>query len=485
MDAMNTQSLNEARGDLREFIRQAERAGQLELIQEADAHLEIGALFELSFEKRYPPVLLFDNIKGFPAGFRVVCNVRTAHFAAGDFNLETLKAFRRRQKDRREPIPPREVATGPVFENVDEGAKVNCLKFPAPKWHEGDGGKYIGTECMVITRDPDSDWVNFGTYRVMIQDEKTLSVFIEPGKHGDVIRRKYWARGESCPMAVCVGQAPILGAAAATPARHGESEYGLAGGLIGRPIDVVKCKASGLPIPADAEIVFDGFMPPPEQDSRLEGPFGEWPGYYASSAPEPVLQVHAVYHRNDPIIVGWPPTKPTKAGGAGGSITRLAAIWNALEGAGVPEVQGVWTMPGAGYRFSTVVSIKQLHPGHAKMAGMVAAGCGAGAYMTRMVIVVDDDIDITNPAEVMWALSTRWDPKTQTDIIDDCWTGHIDPRVPPEKRATGDISMSRIIMYAVRPYHWKDRYPSINEVSSAYADEVRRKWEGKLGFLKK
>jgi UbiD family decarboxylase len=484
MASMKTPSIDEAKGNLREFIKQAESAGQLEIIQGADANLEIGALFELSFEKRYPPVLLFENIKNYPPGFRVVCNVRTAHFAAGDFNLETLRAFRRRQKEKQEPIPPREVKSGPIFENVYEGDAVNCLQFPAPKWHAGDGGNYIGTECMVITRDPDSDWVNFGTYRVMVQDERTLSVFIESGKHGDVIRRKYWNRGEPCPMAICVGQAPILGATASTPARHGESEYGVAGGLIGKPIDVVLSKVSGLPIPADAEIVFDGFMPLPENDSRPEGPFGEWPGYFASNErPEPVLQVHAVYHRNDPIIVGWPPTKPTKLGGAAGSITRLAAIWNALEAAGVPEICGVWTLPGAGYRFASVISIKQLHAGHAKMAGLVAAGCGAGAYMTRMIIVVDDDIDITNAAEVMWALSTRWDPKTQTDIIDDCWTGHIDPRLPPEKREKGDVSMSRIIMYAVRPFHWKEQYPRINEIPRAYEEEVRRKWEGKLKFL--
>jgi 4-hydroxy-3-polyprenylbenzoate decarboxylase len=228
--------------------------------------------------------------------------------------------------------------------------------------------------------------------------------------------------------------------------------------------------------------VFDGFMPLPENESRLEGPFGEWPGYYASHEPEPILQVKAIYHRNDPIITGWPPTKPTKRGADVG-LYRLAGVWDALEAAGVQEIRGVWNLPGGGFRFITVVSIKQLHSGHAKMAGLVAAGCSAGAYMARMVIVVDEDIDITNPAEVMWALSTRWDPKTQTDIIDSCYTGHIDPRVPPEKRESGDISMSRMIMYAVRPYHWKDKFPKINEVTPEYAEEIRRKWEGKLKFM--
>src|SRR6201999_360045 len=110
----------------------------------------------------------------------------------------------------------------------------------------------------------ESDGVNLGTYRVVVHDDKTLGVFIEPGKHGDVIRKKYWAKGKACPMAISVGQAPALGVAAGNAARHGESEYAIAGGRLGRPIDVVLGKITGLPIPAAAELVFEGFMPPPE-----------------------------------------------------------------------------------------------------------------------------------------------------------------------------------------------------------------------------
>ena len=142
-------------------------------------------------------------------------------------------------------------------------------------------------------------------------------------------------------------------------------------------------------------------------------------------------------------------------------------------------------VPGGGSRFLNVISIKQLHPGHAKMVGMVAVGCGSAAYLGRVVIVVDDDIDITDPAEVMWAVATRWDPKTQTDIIDGCWTGYIDPMLLPERREKGDMTNSRAIIYAVRPYHWKDQFPKVNTVSREYAAKVRAKWEGKLSFLKR
>jgi len=117
------------------------------------------------------------------------------------------------------------------------------------------------------------------------------------------------------------------------------------------------------------------------------------------------------------------------------------------------------------------------------MAGLVATGAGPAAYMGRMTIIVDDDIDITSEAEVMWALATRWDPKTQTDIIDGCWSGHLDPTIPPAKREAQDITNSRIIIYAVRPYHWRDEFPKVNAIDKDYAQAVRERWQGKLPFL--
>jgi 4-hydroxy-3-polyprenylbenzoate decarboxylase len=286
-------------------------------------------------------------------------------------------------------------------------------------------------------------------------------------------------------MVVCVGQAPILGMVAGSSSKWGESELAKAGGRLGRPLKVVHGKLTGLPIPADAELVYEGFVPSTEVEARPEGPFGEWPGYYGSpSRPEPVLRVGAMYHRNDPILVGAPPAKPTYPGRARGNIANAANIWDALEAAGVPGIKGVWKLRGGGSRLINVISIDQQHPGHAKMAGLVATGCGPAAYLGRMTIVVDDDIDITDPAEVLWAMATRWDPKTQTDIIDGCWTGHIDPVVDPEKREVHDLTNSRAIIYAVRPYHWKEEFPRVNEVGKSYADQIRSKWMSKLDFLR-
>ncbi len=476
-----------ALGDLRKCLELADEMGELEVIEGADPNLEMGALYLLSLQKQMPPILLFQKIKGYPADYRVAVNVRSSKALAEGHGLERVQAHRKHRRKNTQPIPPEIVETGPVMENVMTGDQVDVLKFPAPKWNAGDGGKYIGTECMVITKDPDSDWVNAGTYRVQVHDSKTVSIFIEPGKHGDTIRKKYWEKGQHCPIVVSVGQAPVLGAAAAsTPPEH-VSEFAAAGARLGRPIQMVKGKVTGLPFPADSELVFEGFMPPPEEVSVTEGPFGEWPGYYTSTGPEPVLQVKAIYHRNSPIVTGQPPAKPTHPGTyygtAASALLRAAGLWDDLEAAGVPGIKGVWKMPGGGMRFINVIAIQQMHAGHAKMAGLVAAGCGSSAYLGRIIIVVDDDIDITNPVEVMWALSTRWDPKTATDIIDGMWTGHIDPMLLPERREAHNMTNSRIIIYAVRPYHWKDDFPKVNAIDKEYSEQIKRKWAGKLKFL--
>jgi UbiD family decarboxylase len=476
-----------AQADLRKCLEVAEAIGEIEVIEGADPHLEMGALYELSLQKAIPPILLFRKIKGFPDDYRVAVNVRSSKVLNEGSGLELVQAYRKHRRKNSEPIPHEVVATGPVLENVLMDNQVDIFAFPAPKWHGHDGGSYIGTECMVIAKDPDSDWVNAGTYRVSVRDGKTLSIFIEPGKHADTIRKKWWARGQHCPMVVTVGQAPALGAAAASTQPEQVCEFDTAGGRIGRAIRVVEGRVTGLPFPNDAEIVYEGFMPSPEEISMVEGPFGEWPGYYTSSGPEPVLQVKAIYHRNDPIQVAQPPARPiypgTYFGTAGSALLRAASLWDDLEAAGVPGIKGVWKLPGGGARFINVIAIEQMHAGHAKMAGLVAAGCGSSTYLGRIIIIVDDDIDITNPAEVMWAVATRWDPKTATDIIDGVWTGYIDPMLLPERRANGDLTNSRIIIYAVRPYAWKDQFPKVNKVDPAYAAEVARKWAGKVKFL--
>ena len=336
---MNAPRINDEKtaaiASLRDFLRISEARGEVQVVSGADPDREMGALYELSLEHLYPPVLVFEDMKGCKADCRIIMNVRTSRLMVGDLNLDAVRAYRAGKERRKvEPIPPRVVASGPVMENVLTGDAVDLNRFPLPVWHGEDGGAYLGTECVVIMKDPDSDWINVGTYRTQVHDVRTVTVFTEPGKHGDVIRRKYWARGQHCPVVVCFGQPPVLGSVARVGYGQGVAELAIAGGQIGRPIDIINGPVTGLPIPADAEVAIEGVMVSPDEETRPEGPFGEWPGYYASGRrEEPVTRVQAIYHRDNPIIIGQPPVRPTLPGRQT-HIAGSAALWDALEGAG-------------------------------------------------------------------------------------------------------------------------------------------------------
>ena len=203
--------------DLREYLAAADKLGELRRVDGADWDLELGAITEVAARSANPKVILFDNIKGYQKGFRVVtnpvCSAATTALAFGlDPKLMGLDIIRewKEKLQQQTPIKPAEVSNGPITENVDSGNNVDLLKFPTPRWHEHDGGRYIGTGCMVLMEDPDGKWTNVGTYRVCIHDKNTLGIWISPGKHGRLIREKYWAQGKPCPVVISFGQDPVL-----------------------------------------------------------------------------------------------------------------------------------------------------------------------------------------------------------------------------------------------------------------------------------
>ena len=456
--------------DLRGFIDAVDRLGELRRVDGADWDLEIGAITEVAARAVQPKVVLFDNIKGYPKGFRVivnaVCSAATTGLAFGLdptlAGLDMIKAWKAKLGSYK-PLKPVDVAKGAITENLDSGDKVDMLKFPTPRWHEDDGGRYIGTGCLVILRDPEEQWTNFGTYRVCVYDRDTLGIWISPGKHGRLIREKYWSQGKPCPVAITFGQDPVLAKVGSWYEPWGVSEIEIAGWLRNEPVQVVRGQETGLPIPATSELAIEGYIMPPEGESRSEGPFGEWTGYYASGARnEPVVKVKNVMYRNDPIIFGMPP------GISGKSVPLSAAnVWLALEKAGVTDVQGVWEYT---IRYLTVISIKQKYGGHAKRAAMALLGSTYG-YHRRFVIIVDDDIDPSNIDDVLWALSTRCDPATAINVITEAWSTPLDPRITPDARAQRNFTNSVAVINACRPYHWKDQYAK----TCYFPEETRRK----------
>ncbi|MDR7402951.1 MAG: UbiD family decarboxylase, partial [Armatimonadota bacterium] len=276
--------------DLREWLAVVEQqTGQVRRLDGADWNLEIGSISALAHRRTPSLAVLFDHIKDYPPGFRVLTNPLGSlqRFAATvglplDLELkDSVRAWRELTADLR-PVPPRFVEDGPVMENVLTGQDVNMWMFPTPLWHEKDGGRYIGTAHVDITRDRETGGVNLGVYRVMVHDEKHLCFYISPGKDGFIHRQQYFDRGEPCPVAISFGHHPLLYLVGGLEVPHGLSEYDYAGGLLGEPLEVIRGPVTGLPIPARAEIAIEGFARPDLLGD--EGPFGEWTGYYASSA---------------------------------------------------------------------------------------------------------------------------------------------------------------------------------------------------------
>jgi len=474
--------------DLRDWLEQIDKLGEVARINGAHWNLEMGGLCEIVVhqEQSKAPLLLFDEIPGYPKGTRALFGFlssvkRLAHTANLPLEYASTMDFVRacHAKLRSlEPVPAVAVESGPVTENVMEDNEIDLYKFPSPLHHERDGGRYFGTAHAVITRHPDEGWYNLGTYRCMVHDKKTLGLHSTSGKHGRIHRDLYFERGQTMKVAVITGLDPALYLAATLEIPWGLSEYEYAGGLKNQPVQIMDAPFTGFPVPAAAEIVVEGECYPGEL--KPEGPFGEWAGYYANRGlepvPEPVIHVKRIMHRSNPILTCAQPARPPHEYLFPRSIIRSGMVWDELEKAGVPDIRGVWCHEAGGSRLLTVVAITQRYPGHARQAGLLASQVHSGAYVGRYVVVVDDDIDPSNTYDVLWALATRSDPVRSIEILRRAWSSSADPALPVDEKHFN----SRCIIDACKPYEWKDKFYPVAEISAELRAELTKKWGDKI-----
>jgi UbiD family decarboxylase len=463
--------------DLREFITLVDKLGALRRIEGADPKFELGGITEVAAGLPDAPALLFERMQGCAPSFRVFTNATTtparAALALGiDPTLRPLDALKEWMKKRQtlKPLAPVPAKAAPFLENSMRDNEVDLGKLPAPYWHRHDGGPFIGSGSLIVMRDPDEGWINASIYRVQVQGRSKVTIqFDHHGRHGAIIAKKYWDKGQSCPVAVVNGEDPSLFVAGFEYLPPGQSEYEFAGAIRGAPLAVIDGPHTHLPLPALAEIILEGALLPPSQEMLPEGPFGEFTGYYpGAQRPCPVMEVRGIHFRNDAIVLGSPPMKPPRF--HFGLPLRAATIWANLDAVGVTDVVGVWQHVS---QLMTVVAIRQLYAGHAKRAGLIAA---ANSYMARLIVVVDEDIDPSNLAEVLWAVTTRCEPSEQIDIIRDAWSSALDPRIPAEKKITGLTSHSKAIIDACRPFAWKDKFPPTSSLTQDETRRIEAKW---------
>ena len=445
---------------LRDWIDQVEKMGELLKVNGAHWDREMGSITQMLTEggKGKAPAIVFDDVPGYPKGYRTLygqfSTIKRVALTLGlpleyEHEADIVKAYHHVMTDMK-LLKPKMVKTGSIFENVLEGDKVDVLKLPVPIRHQADTHRYVGTADMCITKDPDAEWSNFGAYRCEVYDEKTIGCQITEGKHGRIHRDKYFERGQSCKFAIVCGQDPLLYMLSASPLPSGVSEYDFAGGIRGEPIEVVKGPFTGFPIPADAEIVIEGEAVPGQ--SKPEGPFGEWMGYYSDDVvPRPYLNVKTVMYRNNPILTCAPQHKPVDETGLLKGVAGAAEIWNALEACGLPDILGVWNHErragDAFYRDSNPPALSrprsQCFARRVELHGRL--------YNGKWTVVVDDDVDCSDIDQVLWAMGTRFDPMTDIDFVQKAWSSGRDPMFLP-----GNFN-NRILIDACQPYNRKLR----------------------------
>jgi len=467
------------RSALDAWIEKAESIGEIKRITApVDPHLELSTIAYLSGLRR-SPALLFENVVGHP-GHRVLSNVIGSSVARlcltireepVDHPLKMIELLRSKMGRK---LPPREVSPDRAVcnQNIQTGDRIDLTRFPAPFMWPLDGGRYLGTSDAVFTKDPESGRINVGTYRMMVKSATELGLYTSPGKDGTVDRDKWWSRGKPMPVVAAFGIDPLLFLVGATSFPKTESELDFYGGIAGQPLEVFTSDVTGLPVPAGAEIIVEGFVYPDR--TFLEGPFGEFTGYYAHAGHCPYVKVEAVRFKHHPTLTCALANEPQLLW----SSIRAAAIWADLDRIGVPGVKGVWCIPEAAGAGITVVAIKQSYAGHASQAMCLAAQCTGGAYFAKYVVVVDDDVDPTDTNQVLWAMATRSRPAQSIEILRETWNTFLDPSLnPPEIRPWG----SKCLINACMDYRFIKSFAKRSNLSRSDYERVVARWR-ELGF---
>jgi len=400
--------------DFREFLQAIEASGDLVSINEQiDWDEELCGLGRLSCE-RQGPAFMFNNVKDYE-GWRVMTNPiatwRRMAIALGlPADTPVRKLYEVYAEREAAPIPPVIVKDGPCKEISIVGDKVDLFDLPTPMVHEGDGGRYLGTWDLVVSKDHDSGWANWGMYRFMVHNEKYLTGYPRPTSHlGKMLLEGYVPKGKPMPIAIVMGaDVPSHFAATATYHLNG-NEADLAGGLGGRPVELVKCLTNDLMVPATAELVIEAEVLP--DGIAQEGPYGEYPGYRSGEMGDALCcRVTGITHRRNPVLTvdttGFMDSSATTT-----TISGAIAIKRRLEKHGIPVVD-VYVPPEGGVHLA-IVSVKR---GGAETARKIVEVLTQRRALISKIIVVDDDVDVFNIPAVLHAFATKCHPERGTHI---------------------------------------------------------------------
>jgi UbiD family decarboxylase len=419
---------------LRDFLGALSELDDLrEVGREVDTDLEIGAIIRRTHEI-YGPVPLFTNIRGH-AGYRVVGaplsysslpHARMARVALalgldpGTSPLDIVDTLARANTFT--PIPPVVVQEGACQQNVLLGDAADLMKFPSPMIHVGDGGRYFNTLGFWVVRSPDGKWTNWSIARAMVIDGKRMTGVIAQYQHNGMIFKMWRERGEPMPFALVQGAEPAALFASGMPLPDGVDEADYLGGLFGEPLELVDCKTVDLRVPASAEIIVEGHVSIDE--TAQEGPMGEFHGYLRDEHYDfPVYHISAITHRDNPILPVTSAGKPVEEDHTITGVATAAVCLSRLRDEGLP-VTAAWGVPEAAEHMlavsvtedwaqRTTLSAADL----ARRIAEIAKSMHGGQRITR-VMVCDDDIDLSDTRDLLWAWNSRCHPANGHFVLD-------------------------------------------------------------------
>lgn len=409
------------RQDIRSFVQEYERAHPGEVIRIAEPvaleHDVMALVLEYERRRRFP-ILLFERVADhdIPIVANVVASRRALAWALGVPETRLALEYARRIK---EPVKPVLVPDPPFRERVLTGADLDLRRLPIPAYFPGDAGRYL-TAGMLVARDPETGVETEGYHRFQLKGPDRMGVSLHSRRRMFEYQRRAEARGRPLPCAIALGLHPLvsMGSLAYPPPDVGKFE--VVGGLFGAPMEIAPCATIDLHVPAHAEIVVEGEILPGVREP--EGPFGEFTGYFSRRSTEHVFQARALCLRAAPWF------QSIGSGRAGDHITTLglvreAEIWNALQRV-VPNVAGVHVPLSGTSSFSAYVAIKQDRPGEAKHVIPIVLGVD---HYLKLVVVVDDDIDVFDESDVLWAVATRMQADRDLVVIAGSLGAMLDP----------------------------------------------------------
>ncbi len=410
-------TLNTPPKDMRTWIAELESAGELIRIDKpVDPLTQMGALLYQSREK----AVFFEKL---PHGWRSLgqapANISHAAIAFGTSLDKLVPTVAERMGNN---IAPVMVADGPVKELKFKQGEFDLTELPVHVAGQRDGGPVIGSG-LVVTKDPDTGSRNVSFHRLQIKGPNKSGILLYP-RHSWKNYVKYQARNEPMPVAIFIGHYPLYYAAAATTAAYGLDEFEIAGGYLGEAVRLVKCETVDLEVPADAEIVLEGHIPPHYRED--EGPFSEFQDYYVTgTGKNPIVEYQYMTRRHDAIFKNLQNGSEME-GCVFHKIPMSAAIYRRLKDVGGgPDLHNVMALPGI---FGLVVQMTARTYGDAK--NVLMAALSSPYHHPKIAIAVDADVDIFNPAELLWALSTRVNPQNDVVIIPGTHNHAMDASLP-------------------------------------------------------